>query len=68
MTFTSQFNAKGDLIMEKLTNLAVKNNSINFFEEMRRATVDIIALVLNQKIYLTKDALKNFFFYDFSSN
>ena len=68
MTFTSQFNAKGDLIMEKLTNLAVKNNSINFFEEMRRATVDIIALVLNQKIYLTKDVLKNFFFYDFSSN
>jgi hypothetical protein len=45
MTFVNQFNAKGDLLMEKLRSLADGQTVVNLLDEFNRAALDAIALI-----------------------
>jgi hypothetical protein len=46
MNFVGQFNSKADILMEKLSKSADGKTPVNLFNEINRATLDAIALVI----------------------
>ena len=51
MTFSKEFNAIGDILMDKLRSLADGKTMITLFEELNHATLDVIAVVSDLILY-----------------
>jgi hypothetical protein len=45
----NEFNSKGDILLEKIRNLADNKTPVTMFNELNRATLDVIASVSYKK-------------------